>query len=239
MIWRNWLPVPQQMSDAVQLRRHAYTNISMQQALGMIILLGLLAGFIPFTVNWVNSARMDAALPLAEAARASIRLDQTLPTFFVGIPGINSASLVELYPTLAGLPQPFPGWLAGGLSALGRWLSLPLNWLGIWIVYGALVMVINKAFGATCTLQRFYAATGYAAVPLLLTGLAPVDCLGGLATLAGVVWAVAVYIRANQDITGLPLLQSALASVLPFLVILFVAVLAAIVFVGTLFVVAV
>ena len=130
MIWRNWLPIPQQMSDAVQLRRHAYTNISMQQSLGMIILLGLLAGFIPFIVNWVLAARMDAALPLAEAARASIRLDQALPTFFVGIPGVNSASLIELYPTLAGLPQPFPGWLAGGLDRAGKVVQPPTQLAG-------------------------------------------------------------------------------------------------------------
>ena len=100
-------------------------------------------------------------------------------------------------------------------------------------------MVVNKAFGATCTLQRFYAATGYAAVPLLLTGLAPVACFGWLATLAGVGWAVAVYIRADQDISGLPLLQAALASVLPILVLLFVSVLLVLIFVGTVFFVAV
>ncbi|MEZ4634577.1 MAG: hypothetical protein R2856_06310 [Caldilineaceae bacterium] len=146
----------------------------------------MLAGLLPFVVNWIGATRMNAALPLAEAARAGIRMDASLPDFFVGAPGVNPSAIAELYATLAGLPQPLPGWLAGGLSSLGVWLSLPINWLGGWIVYGALVMAVNVALGATCTLQRFYAATGYAVVPLLLTAFAPVACLGPLASLIGV-----------------------------------------------------
>jgi hypothetical protein len=215
MIWRNWLPVPQQMSDAVQLRRNAYVNITMQQALGMIVVLGLLAGFLPFIMNWVVAARMDAALPLAQAARASASMREWLSNIPLGLPGIDPVAWSEFYPTVAGLPQPAPGWLAAGLSALGEWLNWPLRWLGFWIVYGAFVMVVNKAFGATMTLQRFYAATGYSVVPLLLTGLSPIPCIGDLFAFLGGAWAVAVYVRANQDITGFPLGRSAIAVFLP------------------------
>ena len=149
------------------------------------------------------------------------------------LPGVNPSAIAELYATLAGLPQPLPGWLAGGLSSLGVWLSLPINWLGGWIVYGALVMAVNVALGATCTLQRFYAATGYAVVPLLLTAFAPVACLGPLASLIGVLWAIAVYVRANQDVTGLPLLHSGLAVALPALILLFGAFLVAVLLLGS------
>lgn len=215
MIWRNWLPVPQQMSDAVQLRRNAYTNITMQQALGMVVLLGLLAGLLPFINNWVSAARMNTVLPFAQLAQASGQLRDSLPGIFISVPGINPTALSEFYPTVAGLPQPLPGWAAGGLSALGEWINWPLQWLSLWIVYGAFVMVVNKAFGATPTLQHFYAATGYAAVPLLLTGLSPIPCLGWLAVIVGSIWAVAVYIRANQDVTGLATFQAAAAVFLP------------------------
>ncbi|MBX2997395.1 MAG: hypothetical protein KF893_02705 [Caldilineaceae bacterium] len=215
MIWRDWLPVPQQMSDAVQLRRNAYTNISMQQALGMIVLLGLLAGLLPFISNWVWAARMNTALPFAQLAQASVQLRDSLPAIFIGLPGISPILVSELFPTIAGLPQPLPGWAAGGLSALGEWINWPLQWLSIWIVYGAFVMVVNKALGATPTLQHFYAATGYAAVPLLLTGLSPIPCLGWLAVILGTIWAVAVYVRANQDVTGFPPAKAATAVFLP------------------------
>lgn len=215
MIWRNWLPVPQQMSDAVQLRSHAYTQITMQQAMGMIVVLGLLAGFLPSINQWILAARMNTALPLAQAAQTSGQLRDSLPDIFIGVPGINLVAFGEFYPTLAGLPQPLPGWAAGGLSALGEWINWPLQWLSLWIIYGAFVMVINKAFGATPTLQQFYAATGYAAVPLLLTGLSLIPCLGWLAVIVGTIWSAVVYIRANQDVTGLATFQAAAAVVLP------------------------
>jgi hypothetical protein len=220
MIWRNWLPVPQQMSDAVQLRSNAYTNITMQQALGMIVLLGLLAGLLPFVNNWVLAARMNTVLPLAQAAQESEQWREQLEGLIIGMPGINLVAMSEFYPTVAGLPQPLPGWASGGLSALGEWINWPLQWLSLWIVYGAFVMVANKAFGATPTLQHFYAATGYAFVPLLLTGLAPIPCLGWLAVLVGALWSAVVYIRANQDVTGLSTYQAAAAVLLPALILI-------------------
>lgn len=220
MIWRNWLPVPQQMSDAVQLRSNAYTNITMQQALGMIVLLGLLAGILPFVDNWLLAARMNTVLPLAQATQESEQWREQLEGLFISMPGINLAAMSEFYPTVAGLSQPLPGWATGGLSALGEWINWPLQWISLWIIYGAFVMVANKSFGATPTLQHFYAATGYAAVPLLLTGLAPIPCLGWLAVLVGTLWSAVVYIRANQDVTGLSIYRAAAAVLLPALVLI-------------------
>jgi hypothetical protein len=220
MIWRNWLPVPQQMSDAVQLRSNAYTNITMQQALGMIVLLGLLAGILPFVDNWLLAARMNTVLPLAQATQESEQWREQLEGLFISMPGINLAAMSEFYPTVAGLSQPLPGWATGGLSALGEWINWPLQWISLWIIYGAFVMVANKSFGATPTLQHFYAATGYAAVPLLLTGLAPIPCLGWLAVLVGTLWSAVVYIRANQDVTGLLIYRAAAAVLLPALVLI-------------------
>lgn len=218
MIWRNWFPTPQQMSDAVQLRHNAYRNITMQQAMGMVFTLGLVAGLLPFLSNWIMAAQIGTVVPLALAARSAAEI----PDLVFGLSGINAADLSEFYATVAGLPQPLPGWLAAGLSALGVWINGPLQWLGFWIVYGALVMLVDKAWGATMTLQRFYAATGYASIPLVLTGLSPISCIGNIAAFLGVVWAVAVYVRANQDITHFSLARSAAAIVLPgFILLLF------------------
>jgi hypothetical protein len=49
----------------------------------------------------------------------------------------------------------------------------------------------------------------------VLTGLSPIPCIGDLFAFLGGVWAVAVYVRANQDITGFPLGRSAIAVFLP------------------------
>jgi hypothetical protein len=215
VIWRYWMPTPQQMSDAVQLRRHAYTSITMQQALGMVVIMALLAGLIPFISNWILAARMGTALPLAQAATAAVSIREGLPDLFVGVPGMEPNAMADFASTAAGMPQPLPGWLAAGLSSFGAWLSWPLNWLALWIIYGVLVMIANKALGATMTLQRFYAATGYASIPLVLTGLNPIPCLGPLLGLVGIIWSVVIYARANEDITGLPRPRAIVAVLLP------------------------
>jgi hypothetical protein len=216
---QDWLPHSQQMSDAVQLRQNVYGTISMRQGLGMIVVLGLAAGFIPFLVNWFQAAQIGAALPLAQLARAGAELQKSAPQFMPWFPGLPSVETVaDLYQTLGGLGQPFPGWLAAGLSALGEWINWPLRWLSLWIGYGLLVMVANKLLGATGTLQRFYAATSFATVPLLLTGLSPIPCVGAVFNILAAAWSFTVYVKANQAFTGFSLTQALLAVVLPVIV---------------------
>ncbi len=220
MSLHNWLPSPQKMSDAVQLRASGFTETTMRQSLGMVFLLGLLAGFLPFLVNWEQAASVGTALPLARlGAQASLLQEaplNSISTFF------DPVHLGELFQVIAGLPQPLPGWLAAFVSALGEWINWPLRWLAVWIVYGALVMVCNNVLGATCRLQPFFAATGFAAAPLLLIGLSPIPCLGRVCSVVGVIWAFAVYARANEEVTRLPRLRSLTAVLLPLLFILIV-----------------
>ena len=224
MSLHDWLPSPQKMSDAVQLRASGFTETTMRQSLGMVFLLGLLAGFLPFLVNWEQAASVGTALPLARlGAQASLLQEaplNSISTFF------DPVQLGEMFQVIAGLPQPLPGWLAAFVSALGEWINWPLRWLAVWIVYGALVMVCNNVLGATCRLQPFFAATGFAAAPLLLIGLSPIPCLGRVCSVVGVIWAFAVYARANEEVTRLPRLRSLTAVLLPLLFILIVGLIA-------------
>ena len=218
-----WLPTPQKMSDAVQLRASGFTNTTMRQSLGMVVLLGLLAGFVPFLFNWEKAATAGSALPLARLAAVGLQMERT-PLQFASVL-FNLAHVSDLFQVVAGLEQPLPGWLAAFASALGEWINWPLRWLSVWVVYGALVMACNKALGAASRLQPFFAATGFAAAPLLLVGLSPIPCLGGVSSVAGVIWAVIVYVRANEEVTGLPRSRSLIAVLLPIFFILFVSLL--------------
>ena len=221
---RHWLPTPQKMSDAVQLRASGFTETTMRQSLGMVLTLGLLAGFIPFLVNWEQAATAGNALPLARLGAQASRFQATPLTFIS--PMFEPVILGETVQLIVGLPQPLPGWLAAFLSALGEWINWPLRWLALWIVYGALVMACNKALGATNRLQPFFAATGFAAAPLILVGLSPVPCLGRIGTAIGVIWAFVVYARANEEVTNLPRSRSLAAVLLPLLIILILSLLA-------------
>lgn len=223
-----WFPPPQKLSDAVQLRASGFSSVTMRQSLGMVVLCGLIAGLVPFVVNWQLAASAGSALPLTRVGMQASQLDRALseggPLFAVKslIAPSNPALLGDLELMLAGLDQPFPGWLAAFLSALGAWISWPLRWLTVWIVYGAMVMVCNKAFGAAVRLQPFFAATGLAAAPLLLIGLAPVPCLGTACSAVGAIWAAIVYARANEQATALTRSRSLAAVLLPLTLLLFV-----------------
>lgn len=213
----DWLPRQEQLINALQLRVNEaltttenHPGATMRQGLGLVVVAGLLAGTLPFLVNWVVAARVGAALPLVRAAeefqRRADRLSATPLPLHVWAETANS---------IAGMSPRLPGWIAAGLSALGQWINLPLNWLTCWIVYGLAVLVIAKLLGATTTLPRFYAATAYGFAPLVLTLLSPVPCLGWLATVLAVVWALIVYIHAVQVTTALSVGKALLATILP------------------------
>ncbi len=62
MTLRHWLPSTQQMSNAVQLRPRSFGEISMRQALGMILVAGIVGGFFSFMVNWIQAASLGTVL---------------------------------------------------------------------------------------------------------------------------------------------------------------------------------
>jgi hypothetical protein len=69
--------------------------------------------------------------------------------------------------------------------------------------------------GATTTLQRFYAATGYAVVPLVFTALSPIPCLGAIVSLVAWIWALVIYVQALRVVTRLEAGPAVLCLVAP------------------------
>lgn len=228
--WSNWMPSLDQLGaaarlnvpDAVDPWERGYVTVSMRQGLGMIVVLGLLAGVIPLLANLWQGISMGAAVPLAQAANSVAPLATAYP------PDSPIYILGNAVQTIAGLPPRMPGFLAGFLSALGVWINTPLTWLTYWIVYGLFVSGLARLMGAKNTLQAFYAATAFAAVPLLLMGLGPLPWIGPLLVFAALVLAFAVYYGAVRYVTRLDggrtflslLLPLAIGVVLPLLALL-------------------
>jgi hypothetical protein len=182
----------------------------MRQGIGLVIITALVAGLLPFLVNWVVATQAGTALPfvrLAEAVQQQSERWAAAPIPF--------AVWGETTNTIAGLDPNAPGWLAALLSALGEWVNWPLRWLTFWLVYGLGILIVAKLLGAQTTLQRFYAATSYAYVPLLLTGLSPIPCLGVLAGLAAMLWAFAIYVHAVDVVTNFGVGKAVLSVILP------------------------
>lgn len=219
-----WLPQPEQVRMALQLRINEVvgpvageteneadlSTTSMRQGMGLVVALGLAAGFLPFLVHWFSAARTGASLPLlrlAQQAESQSAAWRNFPWPF--------EVWVETASAMAGLDPRLPGWLAALLSSLGEWVNWPLGWLTLWLVYGLGILLVSKIFGAGVTLQRFYAATAYAYTPLLLTALSPIPCVGALASFVGVVWMAVMYIHAVYVVTGLDMARAILAVIIP------------------------
>ncbi len=218
---REWLPDLSQMWNAARLNvadaldpfERGGVTVSMRQGIGLIVVLGLLAGLIPFVGNlWLGSS-MGAAVPLATAASAIAQLAAEYTTNDAATYVAANAGV------LAGIEPRMPGFLAALLSSLGLWLNVPLGWLSSWIVYGAIVAGLARLMGANNNLQVFFAATSFTAVPMLLTGLAPIPVLGPIAVVAAWIWAALLYYRAVRQVTQLDVVRTLLSMTLPVVVI--------------------
>jgi hypothetical protein len=197
------------VADALDPWERGSVTVTMRQGLGLVVVLGLVAGLIPLLANLWHGMTMGTAVPLAQAANNVAPLTAAYPP---DSPVYIISSTIQ---TVAGLPPRMPGVLAGFLSALGVWINTPLSWLTLWIVYGLFVFGLARLMGAANTLQAFYAATAFAAVPLVLTGLAPIPWIGPLLAIAGVVLAFAVYYGAVRFATRLDGGRTFLSMLLP------------------------
>jgi len=212
-----WLPDFNQMWNAARLNltdaldpfERGAATVSMRQGIGMIVVLGLLAGVIPLIANLWLGIRMGTAVPLASLATALAELAAGYTGNAAAGQIANSAGM------MAGIEPRLPGFLAALLSALGLWINTPLGWLSNWIVYGAVVAGLARLLGAENRLQTFFAATSFTAVPMLLTGLGPIPFIGPLAILVASVWAAILYYQAMRLVTGLDVGRTLLSMAVP------------------------
>lgn len=205
-----WLPALEQMEDALRLsvpfaidgdpvRRAALgpcPATSMRHGTGMIFVTALIAGALPFLMNWIQGARYGTVAPFIDWARL-LNTQGPFPAGDTALPAVTGT-----IQSIAGLDPWLPAWQAAGLSAFGQWVSWPLQWLAVWIVYGIGVLAVSHLLGARTTLQHFYAGTSYACLPFLLLALTIIPCLGGLAAIVAFVWAFIIYLRAVQFVAG-------------------------------------
>lgn len=204
---QDWLPTRRQVADAfagrmtaavgpdptgVPFRRNVHTT--MRQGMGLVLMVGALAALPALVVNWVAAARMGTVAPIVRLVQWTDGMSTQEPA---------RAVVGEAVRSLAGLQPVAPAWVAAGLSALGMWVNGALGLLGWWIVYGLAVLLLAKTLGAGTTLPRFYAATSYAALPLLLLAFGPLPWVGALFIIAGWLGALVLYSAAVRTATEL------------------------------------
>lgn len=213
--------------------------ISMRQGFGMICLVGIVAGLLPFLFNMALAGRAGVALPFAQSTQLYDSVVDSLTQgrdatplaeqMFYGPDASPSDAMGDAQELLSGnptdqairkiaeLPPIWPVSAVALLSVLGEWINWPLRLLAVWVVYGTIVLLICHLLGATTTLQNYLAATSYAALPILLYGLLPIPLLGALALLVGTVAAIVVYVVMARTVTGLNTAKTLVAMLAPLL----------------------
>ena len=222
--WQTWLPTLAQLwatlrfqlDDALDPHERKRVTVTMRQGLGLVVVLGLVAGLIPMIANLWLAVPMGAAVPLAQLSNVAA---ETLRAFTGSVPLDIAAHTVQ---TMAGLEPRMPGFFAALLSAMGIWLNWPLTWLTLWIVYGAFVMGLVRIMGANNTLEEYFAATSFAAVPLTLIGLAPLPWLGPLAAIIGMALAFVLYVQIVRYVALHDIGRTLIAVLAPIAVVVFV-----------------
>ena len=219
-----WLPSQRQIKDALafQIADAVGPEIqedqphvpglqtTMQQGLGLVTVVGLVSGLLPFLVNLVRAGRAGTSLEmlsLANVATGQNRLWRMLD--------LDPAVMGNLFQQIAGMEPRLPGAMAGFFSALGAWINTPLMFLTLWIAYGAGVLAVSHLAGAKTSLQRFFAATSYAFLPLTLNVLTPLPWLGGLIGLIAWIAFFLLYVRAVATVTSLETSKAVIATLLP------------------------
>lgn len=223
-IWRlrDWLPSPQQawdallfhIPDAVDPFERGEVTTSMRQGMGLVLVLGLLAGIVPFFGNLWLSISVGAAAPLATLGQSAERWLAA----YGSIPAVDIVA--HTVQSIVGLEPRLPGVVAATLSSLGLWLNTPLNWLSLWIIYGTMVLATARFMGAHARLETFFAATSFAFVPLVLTGLVAIPYVGPVLSLAGVVWAFLLYVQTAFWATRLHIVRVVVSMLLPIAILL-------------------
>jgi hypothetical protein len=199
----------------------------------LIIVVSLVAGLISFAVDLVGNVRPVNMDEIEDSVRESFEQQ------FRWNPGWQDpevremmeemiAVIIPMVKELVQIQAPLPHGLAGLFESVGGWLSRAVSAIGGWLFYGALVLIVVNLLGGSAKLPDFLGTVSLYVMPGLLGLLGPIPCLGGIAGLIGAVWSIVVYVKAVSVATDLDIGKSILAVFAPFVVLLLLGILLAV-----------
>lgn len=199
----------------------------------LIIVISLVAGLVSFAVTLVQNVNP------VNMAQIEDEIQQSFDLQYQYNPGWQDPEMREMMeemidviiPMITDITEieaPLPHSITGFFQAIGGWLSRAFSAIGGWLLYGALVLIAVNLLGGSAKLPHFLGMVALYIVPGLLAILNPVPCVGGLLAFIGTIWSVVVYIKAVSVASDLDVGQSVLAVFAPFLVLMLLGVLLAI-----------
>ena len=191
----------------------------------LILVVTLVAGFIVFAVDMVNSVRPVRAAEIEKQIRQGFEMQERFNPSFREMPPVVRAMLDEMMDVIVSMVTEIvsvdaflPRGVSGFLGAVGRYVTAALASLGGWMFYGALVLVVVNLLGGSARLPDFLGMVSLYVIPGLLGLLRPVPCLGALLAFLGLIWGIVVYVKAISVASDLDLGRSVLAFFTPLIV---------------------
>jgi hypothetical protein len=215
--------------DVLTFKHESYTDHIarsdvLKRALVMLVIVTLLAGFIPLIIGIVNGWRPADMTALDE-------MQQGMREFFdtwgagTGVPSDFEEGMGQVFKVVGpwmevgvridNLRTPLPRPVAVVLSNLGAFLSLPFSRAGGWLGYALWVLLASKLLGGKAKLPQMLGCTALYAIPHVLDVLSPITCLGGIAGLVATVWGIAIYVKGVSVANDFGIGKAILATVLP------------------------
>ncbi len=198
------------LGDILTLKTPAFLRFrdhpnGMRYAIGLLIVVSLLAGSINFIWQALRSpvADMQSARQVFEQVLAQMETTAGIPPEVFAMIRQQFEAGLGIAEGIIGLPTPLPAGVSRFMQTLGEWLSQPFVRLGGWLGYGIWVILLARLLlGAKGSLRDFMTVTPLYSAPLLLTILTPVPCLGSLLGLVASVWSWLVYTKATAVSLG-------------------------------------
>jgi len=201
----------------------------------LIAIITLVAGLVSFSVDLANRIKPVEMADIREQIEEVMGQQSRWNPFFRDMDPearqIMDQVLDTVIPMVTELSQvetPLPKSISGLFQSVGSYLSRVLAALGGWLFYGALALVAANLLGGTAKLPNFLGMIALYAIPGLLSLLRPIPCVGGLLALVGTIWSIVVYVKAVSFSTKLDTGRSILAVFAPFIILLLLGILVAI-----------
>jgi hypothetical protein len=201
----------------------------------LIAIVILIAGLIVFAVNLVNQVRAPDLDQIEQEIRQGFEMQsrfnpgmQNMPPEVKKMMDQMIDTIIPMVKDISQIQAPLPRGISGFFTATGAYLSRVFGALGSWMLYGALVLIAVNLLGGSAKLPDFLGMSALYSLPLLLTLLTPIPCVGALLGLIGWIWAIVVYVKAVSVASDMGGGKSVLAVFAPLIVLILLGILLAI-----------
>lgn len=200
------------------------------RGLVFLVIIGLVAGLIPGAVDFARTATGDPAAEVEEVRSVMDQIFGQMEQMGVFADDPEAGEMVRRNID-AGMsmgiriaesigestPAPYAAVLL--LQQLSSVVSGVFSWIGLWLLWGVLTLIVARLFGGVATIREMLGATSLVAAPHILGVVSFVPCAGALIQMLAFLWGLVVYIKAVAVSNRIDATRATLAVFMPLMIV--------------------